>query len=61
MARINLELCMTVGMLKYSVHDVTKIEYADFFTCEEVYDPADDRKVVTLMAVSEDKIFVFIA
>lgn len=58
---INLEKCITVENLLYVLHDVTKVEYIDFFTCEEVYEPDHNRKIVTVCADGIDKIVCFVA
>lgn len=57
---VDLNKCITVSQLMYVLHGTVKVEFADFFTCEEVYNPADDRKVVTISAQNTDKLFVFV-
>lgn len=54
---------VTVGMLKSVLHCTVSVEYADFETCEEVYNPDDNRRVISVCVKRDcpEGLFVWIA
>lgn len=60
---IDLNKCITVSQLMYVLHGTVKVEFADFYTCEEVYNPADNRQVISVCVKNNcpESLFVWIA